>query len=75
MCISVPMKVLEINGQRGIADIGGMSREIDLRFLSQVEVGDYVIVHAGFALQRLDQNEAEETLSLLREVLAHEAPG
>jgi len=75
MCISVPMKVLEISGQRGIADIGGMSREIDLRFLSQVEVGDYVIVHAGFALQRLDQNEAQETLSLLREVLAHEAPG
>ncbi len=75
MCISVPMKVIEINGQRGIADIGGMSQQIDLRFLSDVEVGDYVIVHAGFALQRLDQNEAEETLSLLREVLAHEASG
>lgn len=75
MCISVPMKVLKINGQRGIADIGGMSQQIDLRFLSHVEVGDYVIVHAGFALQRLDQNEAEETLSLLREVLAHEASG
>ncbi|MCK4271278.1 HypC/HybG/HupF family hydrogenase formation chaperone, partial [bacterium] len=44
MCISVPMKVLEIKGQRGIADIGGMSREIDLRLLSQVKVGDYVIV-------------------------------
>jgi len=69
------MKVIEIRGQRGVAEIGGMGREIDLRFLSQVEVGDYVIVHAGFALQKLNQEEAEETLSLLREMLAHETPG
>jgi hydrogenase expression/formation protein HypC len=75
MCLSVPMKVVEIQGQKGIAEIGGMSREVDLRFLSPVEVGDYVIVHAGFALQKLDQKEAEETLSLLREMLAHEIPG
>ena len=75
MCLSVPMKVIETHGQRGIAEIGGMKREVDLRFLSHVEVGDYVIVHAGFALQRLNQQEAEETLSLLREMLAHETPG
>jgi hydrogenase expression/formation protein HypC len=63
------MRVTEIHGERGRADIGGMEREIDLRFLPQVAVGDYVIVHAGFALQRLDEAEAEETLSLLREIL------
>jgi len=75
MCLSVPMKIVEINGQKGIADIGGMTREVDLRFLSEVEVGDYVIVHAGFALQRLDTEEAEETLSLFREILARETSG
>ncbi len=75
MCLSVPMKVVSIQGQKGIAEIGGMRKEVDLRFLSQVDVGDYVIVHAGFALQRLDQEEAQETLSLLREMLTHEAPG
>jgi hydrogenase expression/formation protein HypC len=69
------MKIVEINGQRGIADIGGMTREVDLRFLSEVEVGDYVIVHAGFALQRLDTEEAEETLSLFREILDRETFG
>jgi hydrogenase expression/formation protein HypC len=69
MCLSVPMRVTKIQGDRGLAEIGGMGREIDLRFLSQVEVGDYVIVHAGFALQRLEQKEAEETLDLLREML------
>lgn len=75
MCLSVPMKVVEIREEGGLAEIGGMSREVDLRFLPHVEVGDYVIVHAGFALQKLDQEEAEETLSLLREMLAHETPG
>ena len=75
MCLSVPMKVISIQGQKGMAEIGGMRKEVDLRFLSRVDIGDYVIVHAGFALQRLDQEEAQETLSLLREMLTHEAPG
>lgn len=75
MCLSVPMKVTEIRGEKGRAEIGGMSREVDLRFLPCVKIGDYIMVHAGFALQKLDQEEAEETLSLLREMLAHETPG
>jgi hydrogenase expression/formation protein HypC len=75
MCLSVPMKVMEVHGHKGIAEIGGMSREVDLRFISPVQVGDYIIVHAGFALQKLNQEEAEETLSLLREMLTHETPG
>jgi len=69
MCLSVPMKVTQVQGHRGMADIGGMRRQIDLRFLEDVQVGDYVLVHAGFALQRLDHDQAEETLALLREIL------
>ena len=75
MCLSVPMKVVEIRGQKGVGDIGGVTREIDLRFLSQAKVGDYVMVHAGFALQILDQSDAQETLSLLREIIDHETSG
>jgi len=72
MCLSVPMRVTEIQGHSGQADIGGVSRHIDLRFLEDVSIGDYVIVHAGFALQKLDPREAEETLALLRKMLEHD---
>ena len=72
MCLSVPMRVTEIQGDRGRADIGGVSRQVDLRFLKDVSIGDYVIVHAGFALQKLDPREAEETLALFREMLEHD---
>jgi len=72
MCLSVPMRVTEIQGERGLADIGGVSRQVDLRFLRDVNIGDYIIVHAGFALQKLDRREAEETLALLREMLEHD---
>jgi hydrogenase expression/formation protein HypC len=63
------MRVTEIRGDQGRADIGGISRTVDLRFLKDVGIGDYIIVHAGFALQKLDPGEAEETLALLREML------
>jgi len=72
MCLSVPMRITEIHGERGQADIGGVSRQIDLRFLKDIRIGDYVIVHAGFALQKLDPEEARETLALLREMLEHD---
>ncbi len=72
MCLSVPMRVTEVRGDRGLADIGGVSRRVDLRFLRDVNIGDYIIVHAGFALQKLDRREAEETLALLREMLEHD---
>jgi hydrogenase expression/formation protein HypC len=64
------MKVTQIQGHKGLADIGGMQRQVDLRLLEGIQVGDYVLVHAGFALQRLDHDQAEETLALLREMLS-----
>ncbi len=68
MCLGIPVRLLEKRGDKGIGEIGGVRREIDLRLLEDVEVGDYVILHAGFAIQKLDEKEAEETLSLLKEV-------
>ena len=69
MCLGIPVKILEKQGTSGIGEIGGVKRKVDLRFLEDIEIGDYVILHAGFAIQKLDKNEAAETLSLLKEVI------
>ena len=70
MCLAIPAKVLEVSGSRARVDFGGgVTREINISLLERVEVGDYVIVHAGFAIQLLDREEAEKTLKLWEEVL------
>lgn len=73
MCLAIPAKVVEITSEEGIrrkgkADFGGVSREVDLS-LVDAKVGDYVIVHAGFAIAILDEQEARETLELWEELL------
>ena len=83
MCLGVPGKVVETyeaHGTRmGKADFGGIKKEICLAYVPEVEVGDYAIVHAGFAITRLDEQSAEETLrtfqemGLLEEELGEEA--
>ena len=69
MCLAVPMKVIEINGSLGMGEVGGVKWEINLMLLSDIKIGEYVIVHAGSAIQKLDEAEAEKTLSLLREMV------
>ncbi len=68
MCLAVPMKVIKIKGEKGIVEIGGIEREVGLQLLENVKIGDYVIVHAGFAIQHLDEKVAMETLSLFEEM-------
>ncbi|OGO12873.1 MAG: hypothetical protein A2Z66_03530 [Chloroflexi bacterium RBG_13_66_10] len=72
MCLAVPGKVIEIysaNGARmGKVDFGGVVREACLDFLPEIEVGDYTIVHVGFGISRLDEEEARSTLELLKEI-------
>lgn len=65
MCLGIPVKIVEKKGNTGTGELGGVKREIDLRFLENIQIGDYVILHAGFAIQKLDEKEAEETISLL----------
>jgi len=60
---------MEIAGDRAIADFGGVKREIAISLLEDVKVGDYVIVHTGFAIETLDEEEAAETLRLWKEIL------
>ncbi|MFC1551499.1 HypC/HybG/HupF family hydrogenase formation chaperone [Candidatus Latescibacterota bacterium] len=69
MCLAIPMKVTELlPEEKGVVEADGISMEVSMNLLSDVSVGDYVIVHTGFALELIDQVEAEKTLELFREV-------
>jgi hydrogenase expression/formation protein HypC len=59
------MKVVAINGDRAVVDLSGVRREVSMQLIDGGAVGDYVIVHAGFAIEKLDEAEALETLSLI----------
>ncbi|MDY0383333.1 HypC/HybG/HupF family hydrogenase formation chaperone [Trichlorobacter sp.] len=68
MCLGVPMQVVSVGDDSAIAEIDGVRREASLLMLSEpVAVGEYLLVHAGFAIARIDADEAEETLRLMRE--------
>ena len=69
MCIAVPMRLVEVVGNLGTAESGGVKRQVQLDLLEEPTVGDYVLVHAGYAIQQLDEQEALETLALVRQVL------
>ncbi|NJE62253.1 HypC/HybG/HupF family hydrogenase formation chaperone [Thermococcus sp. 21S7] len=68
MCLAIPGRIIEINGKVAIVDFGGVRREVRLDLLPEVGVGDYVIVHTGFAIERLDEERALEILEAWAEV-------
>jgi len=68
MCVAIPMKLSKKNGSVGIVEMEGLRQEVNLQLLENVKVGDYVIVHAGFAIERLDESEAMETIRLMEEI-------
>lgn len=65
MCLAVPMEVIGIDGRQARVRAGGVELTVSLDLVEETRVGDYVIVHAGFAIQRLDAGEARENLALL----------
>lgn len=69
MCLAIPVRVVELlENDCAVVELGGVRKEISLALVDGVEVGDYVIVHVGYALNRLDQEEAEKTLQLFAEL-------
>ena len=72
MCLALPVKVVEVGvgpaGDWAIVDLAGVRKEISLALLDNVRVGDYVILHVGYALSKLDPQEAEKTLALFSEM-------
>lgn len=69
MCLGIPAQIVSLGeGSRAEVEIGGIQREVDLTLVPEARVGDYVLVHVGYAIQRIDEDEARETLSLLRQM-------
>jgi hydrogenase expression/formation protein HypC len=72
MCLGIPGKIVEIYEQGGLmmgkVDFGGVTRETCLAYVPEAQIGDYTLVHVGFALNLLDEQEAQETLELLKEI-------
>ncbi|RLD00192.1 MAG: hydrogenase assembly protein HypC [Chloroflexi bacterium] len=72
MCLGIPGKITKVNQdglmRMGKVDFGGVAREVCLAYVPEAGVGDYVIVHVGFAISQLDEVEAQETLQLMEEI-------
>lgn len=68
MCLSIPGKVISIENEIATVSIGGSEVQAGLQLLENVRLGDYVLVHSGFALQVISEEEAERTLELIREL-------
>jgi hydrogenase expression/formation protein HypC len=66
MCLAIPMQIIEIDGFTAVAEVDGVSRQVRLDLLPEVVLGDYVLIHAGLAIARVDAEHAQETLTLLR---------
>ncbi|MBN1413941.1 MAG: HypC/HybG/HupF family hydrogenase formation chaperone [Bacteroidales bacterium] len=68
MCLSIPAKVISVDGNSARVSVGGMLVNIGMHLVDDVHVGDYVLVHTGFALQKISEEEALETIELIRQL-------
>lgn len=66
MCLAVPMKVLEIEKEMAIVSIGQVKKRVNIQLVANLKIGDYIMVHAGFGIQKLDEKEAKKTLKLFK---------
>ena len=68
MCLAIPALIKSINGVMARAELGGVERDISLMLTPEAQVGDYVLIHTGFAITVMDEQEAHETLELLAQI-------
>lgn len=71
MCVGIPMQIIEMNYPSGIAEAKGVKRDVGLQLLpeNEIKIGDFVIVHVGFAIEKLDKKQADEIWNTLDEIL------
>jgi hydrogenase expression/formation protein HypC len=69
MCLAIPAKITRIDGTDAEVEIGGIGRRASLMLTPEAQVGDYVLLHAGYAINVVDQKEAEETLAIFAEII------
>ena len=68
MCLAVPMKIVEINGGEGLVESSGLKRKANFSLIKNPRIGEYVLLHAGFAIGRVKEQEAKKTLKILRDI-------
>ncbi len=69
MCLAIPALVKSIDGYQAEVDIDGVTRQVSLQLTPEARVGDYVLLHTGYAISVIDEDEAQETLKLLKELV------
>ncbi len=69
MCLAIPALVKSIDGYLAEVDIDGVTRQVSLQLTPEAKIGDYVLLHTGYAITVIDEDEAQETLKLLKEVI------
>ena len=73
MCLAIPARVKSINGVEAEVEVGGVSRKASIMLTPEARVGDYVLLHTGYAINVIDEEEAQETLKIFREIAEAEA--
>lgn len=69
MCLGIPMKLIRIEKDFAIAELDKIQRRINIQMLNHPKIGDYVLIHAGFAIQKIDPREAKKTIKLIKEII------
>ena len=72
MCLAVPMKITKIDGSKAFAEVSGVEYQANLALITDAQIGDYIIVHAGFAIEKLDEEAAMETLKIWQDIAEFE---
>lgn len=72
MCLAVPGKIIDLQDMLATIEIGGVTRKVSVMLLPETKIGDFVLIHAGFAVQAIDEEEAEKTLALFKELEQYE---
>ena len=70
MCLAVPARITEVNGTKVTVDVAGYIQQASIRMMPDAKVGEYVIIHAGYAIEKLDEEQAKETIALFMEMEA-----
>jgi hydrogenase expression/formation protein HypC len=68
MCLAIPMEITRIDGNTAVAEVGGIKKDVRLDLLEDVRLGDFVLIHTGYAIEKLEPEEAKETLELIMKV-------
>jgi hydrogenase expression/formation protein HypC len=68
MCLAVPMKIVDVNGDEGFVESSGLKRKANFSLIKSPKIGEYVLLHAGFAIEKIKESEAKKTLKILRDL-------